>query len=155
MNPDIEPHEMTDYTMAYDAKSDRVLLWGGYKGMDNVIWAYDYNTNTWTNTRYSKIKSTNGPVAAASPEMVYDPDTDLVYVYVGNQFLSYDYNNNQWQDYLTTPPGERHDFQLAYDPINKRLILFGGTHDYGTWLNDLWSFDPTTGKYGKWTLLAQ
>ena len=35
------------YSMAYDSQSDRVILFGGYPQLHDT-WAYDYETNTWT-----------------------------------------------------------------------------------------------------------
>jgi hypothetical protein len=57
LNPSVHPSARAYHTMTYDAESDRVILFGGgepgslpsYKKIFNKTWAYDYNSNTWTN----------------------------------------------------------------------------------------------------------
>src|SRR6266571_5385007 len=49
MNPAVAPGPRESSAMAYDSRSDRVVLFGGYGGY-NDTWAYDFNTNTWTDT---------------------------------------------------------------------------------------------------------
>jgi hypothetical protein len=43
----------------------------------------------------------------------------------------------------------RRDHAMAYDPVNKEIIMFGGYRADGTLLNDTWSWDGTD-----WTLLS-
>jgi len=45
MNPAVAPGPRESSAMAYDSRSDRVILFGGYGG-SNETWAYDFNTNT-------------------------------------------------------------------------------------------------------------
>ena len=47
MEPTTRPSPRTETGMAYDAESDRVILFGGVPQNDDT-WAYDLNTNTWT-----------------------------------------------------------------------------------------------------------
>src|SRR6266571_4518123 len=49
MIPAVAPGPRESSAMAYDSRSDRVILFGGYGGY-NDTWAYDFNTNTWTDT---------------------------------------------------------------------------------------------------------
>jgi len=42
----------------------------------------------------------------------------------------------------TLSPPERGYPSMAYDPVSKRIVLFGGYN--GTYLNDTWTFDGTT-----------
>ncbi len=47
------------------------------------------------------------------------------------------------QLYPSTPFLARAGFPSAYDPISKKIIVFGGT-DGRTQFNDTWTFDGTT-----------
>src|SRR5437016_13750232 len=50
-DPATRPVRRVYHSMAYDSESDRVILFGGYGSGDdfNDTWAYDFNTNAWTN----------------------------------------------------------------------------------------------------------
>jgi len=58
MNPATKPLGRWEHAMAYDSESDRVIMFAGMKpgvgGSCRCImladtWAYNFNTNTWTN----------------------------------------------------------------------------------------------------------
>jgi uncharacterized protein (TIGR03437 family) len=54
-------------------------------------------------------------------------------------------NTSEWQWQNLTPssgqtPAPRRDGETIYDPINRRIILFGGNSNNGP-LNDIWEFD--------------
>lgn len=64
-------------------------------------------------------------------------------------------NSSGWQWRNITPasgqmPSARRDGEAIYDPVSKRIILFGGSGDSGL-LNDTWAFDPNS---KTWTKLA-
>jgi kelch motif-containing protein len=45
----------------------------------------------------------------------------------------------------TNSPSARAAFAMAYDPISRKVVLFGG-FDYNAYLNETWTFDGTTWK---------
>ena len=75
-----------DYTsMAYDAESDRVILFGGQTGSDTAedsfkddTWAYDVAANKWT-----EMKPVSGPSRRSAAELAYDAESDRVIMYRG------------------------------------------------------------------------
>jgi hypothetical protein len=54
MNPEIEPPSVSRHAMVYDEEKDRIILFGGWLDPNvpfdftDEFWAYDYESNTWT-----------------------------------------------------------------------------------------------------------
>jgi hypothetical protein len=102
-----------DYpSMAYDAESDRSILFGGipYRREDPGTWAYDYNTNTWL-----EMKPAEEPGEVSRHHLVYISSLDRVFLFGGhysysdkipdlsNQIWVYDYNSNIWENIMPNP----------------------------------------------------
>ncbi len=132
VNPGTRPAGRWIHAMAYDSESDRVILFGGAVGVkpypSNDVWAYDFNTNTWTN-----MNRVTRPASRWGHAMAYDAESDRVILF-GSHSLGfdhetwvYDFNNNTWtnMDPATGPPGRSGHF-MAYNDESDRVVLFGG-----------------------------
>ena len=82
--------------MAYDAGSDRGILFGGTGGSET--WAYDFNSNTWT-----KMNPVVHPSGRWGHVMAYDEESKRVVLFGGgtgitpsNETWAYDFNSNTW-----------------------------------------------------------
>jgi N-acetylneuraminic acid mutarotase len=153
MEPTDAPFGMLGAQMAYDAESDRVILFGGLDAdvfetgvftFYNDTWAYDFDTNTWT-----KMEPAISPRAQNFHTMAYDHGSDRVILF-GNfeDTWAYDYNTDTWEE---LEPGEtpsaRYYCDMVYDPGSDRMILFGGARAAGeAALGDTWAyhFDTNT-----------
>lgn len=64
------------------------------------------------------------------------------------------YDGAAWQPVTVTGPrpAARSQHGLVYDPVDQRVLLFGG--DGGSYLNDLWAFDFTGPAIGAWVRLT-
>jgi hypothetical protein len=142
MAPSVAPSARYGHAIVYDSESDVVILFGGYDGTDYLgdTWAYDYNTNTWTNM---------GPIGAPSARylhaMAYDSESDHVILFGGSggsgDTWSYDYNTNTWTNMVPgVAPSARIAHAMVYDVDGDRAFLFGGSAG-GTYLSDTWSYD--------------
>ena len=171
MNPAVSPPARYHHWghTAYDSESDIIILFSGdsgpYQKIFNDTWAYNYNTNTWTNitTPESKI------VARLGAEMAYDSESDRIIVFGGwkwepshsiyqdktdvGETWSYDYNNNTWTNHTTeNSPPFRGACSMSYDEANDRMIMFGGfdsemyfgPDDTMPFYNDTWAYDYNT-----------
>ena len=148
MNPATSPSPRRGHAMAYDSESDRVILFGGYNGVVALqeTWAYDFNTNTWTN-----MNPGTKPGARYLHAMAYDSESDRVILfggYVGSSYKNdtwvYDFNTNTWTDVNPSiHPGQRDYHAMAYDSESDRVILFGG-YDGTNYLSDTWAYDFNT-----------
>lgn len=128
--------------MAYDAESDRLILFGGWladnSGCSDATWAYDTNTDTWT-----QMKPEAAPPPRVAGVMVYDESSDRMYLWGGwctamfaqadpaiqdRQVWAYDYNHDVW-----TALGDSDGPEVAlcyaaaaHHPATGRMIVFGG-----------------------------
>ncbi len=75
------PSQRTSPAMAYDLRSDRVILFGGAStaGYLNDTLGYDFETNTWTN-----IDPAVKPPGRAYHAMAYDSGSDRVILFSGS-----------------------------------------------------------------------
>jgi len=145
--PSPGPAARHGHAMAYDAGSDRIVMYGGDGSQD--VWAYDFNSNAW-------IQKKDAPLPALFfPAMAYDAASDRTLLFGGdagygvgnvNDIWSYDFRTDTWT--LETPsqkPPARFYDSMAYSAAAHRTIMFGGM-----FLNDTWSYDSAN---ASWTRL--
>ena len=148
MKPASGPGNRSAAELTYDAESDRVILYGGantVKEWFDDTWAYDYNTNTWT-------EMAKGPPDHLGARIAYDAESDRTILFGGysgsfyNDTWAYDLNSDTWKEMKpsTSPPGR--NFQaMAYDARSDRMIMFGGLYEYRDSIEDnVWSYDLNT-----------
>jgi hypothetical protein len=137
------PPERCAHRMAYDPKIDRILLFGGMIGAYyySDLWAYDYNSNKWTNLYPSSV-----PPGRYKYAMAYDSQSDRLVIFGGNtgkfenDTWAYDYGKNNWTNMLPmSGPSQRQSVTMAYDVRSDRMLLFGG--NTGTYNGETWSYD--------------
>jgi methionine-rich copper-binding protein CopC len=134
--------------MAYDSQSDSVILFGGWDGSTNYndTWAYDFNSNKWTQMNPQSAPSPRGGVPLA-----YDSQSDLTVLFGGGNFYNdtwtYDFNSDKWMNVTSSyaPPGRRYHF-LAYDLMADRVVTFGGFSNNNN-LGDTWTYDANSNKW--------
>lgn len=133
--------------MVYDEESDRVILFGGWLGENDVLddtWSYDFNTNTWANMN-PKVK----PNPTCRNGLTYDLKRDLVVLSHGFggedgdrcETWTYDYNTNTWSkiEFQCTVAEARHCFYMHYDDESDTVVFQGGA-DSDTSYSDTWIF---------------
>ena len=145
------PGDLYSGSMAYDSESDVIILFGGitYAGLEpqayiNETWAYDFDSNTWTN-----MTTTNQPLMRQFAGFAYDSESDRVILFGGwgpdenyDDTWSYDYNSNTWTQLSpATSPSARYCGDMAYDSGSDRAILFGGVDRTDNGFADTWSYD--------------
>jgi hypothetical protein len=153
------PGDHLGYRMAFDSGSDRCILFGGMSypslSLFNDTWAYDFNSDTWT-----EMKPNTSPSARNFHAMAYDTQADRVILFGGSEWdknmrdkplndtWAYDFDTNTWQE-LDHGDGEyppaRFYHTLVYNPEAERTILFGGIFG-GV---ETWSYDYSTSTWTK------
>ena len=150
LHPATSPFGLVGARMAYDAESDRVILFGGAEvetfNPSNATWAYDTNADTWT-----EMTPEMEPQREYFHAMAYSPADDRVLLLKAypNQLWSYDYNADAWEQ-LESPsmPPARYYSSMVYDEGLDRVFLFGGeTSTSEKPLDDLWSFDSSSAEW--------
>jgi len=148
------PASRAQHQMVYDGINGQLIMFGGILKTDgdqlNDTWAYDATANTWT-----ELKPTGAvPSTRSSFAMVYDDLEQKTILFGGwseatsahlNDVWVYDYLANTWTSVTSTgaAPPARGGHAMAYDPVQDKIVLFGGT-DSSTYFNDTWVFDFTT-----------
>jgi N-acetylneuraminic acid mutarotase len=147
--PASSPPGRFDHRMVYDSESDKVILVGGV-GLGGVllddVWAYDYDTNTWT-------ERTSFPTIIAAHGLAYDSAMDCVILYGGTRNFgetdirddtwTYDYNTDTWAQLTPDPhPPEACRTYMTYDEGAERTILFGfrGPQPDPVYYEHTWAF---------------
>lgn len=158
LNPQVMPPMRRYSAMAYDAESDRIILFGGIfhdGGTAGDTWAYDYDTNTWANMN---------PSFAPSPRfysvMAYDSESDRIILFSGcypNVFTdtwAYDYNTNTWQNMNPSENPGAYPGGLIYDAEEDLCITYVGSIDFDeTQLsNETWSYDYNSNSWTEYSV---
>lgn len=154
---DLLPSARGYVTMAYDAKSKQVVLFGGQTGTAGIrtntngeTWAYAVQDNAWAQM-FPKKK----PNAKSAAQLAYDAESNRVIMYGGGVWVwglaseetwAYNYNANTWIK-MAYGPKNHLGGRLAYDSESDRMILFGGLNAGGwnvlDWFycDDTWAYD--------------
>ena len=156
MEADPAPPGRNFHCMTYDAKADRVILWGGdmLTPKDTSVWAYDFNTDTW-----EESITNNGPEVRDYCGMVYSTEADKVFIYGGyssgsSDMWMYDYNSNKWTELKPdVNPGELSRFAFVYVPDLEEIVLFGGQLGDATdkFTKSTWVYDLKTSTWTETT----
>ena len=156
MKPAVSPPGRNFHVMTYDAKADRVLLWGGDiiklanpKVPKNVsVWAYDYNTNTWQ-AMTSAERPQDGPFSVMNSTKDTTGDQSILYGGYDtgtSDMWTYDNNKSAWTMLKSTVnPGILSRQAMVYIPSIDRLFLFGGQvgEVFGNNIDKTWLYDYT------------
>jgi N-acetylneuraminic acid mutarotase len=160
---DVETDEWTDhqprarpaarnfFAMTYDARSDRVLVYGGIGPGGTFLddlWAFDVDSATW-----AKVEVRAGPEGRGYAHMAYDAVTDRTYLFGGvtepdetplDDTWAFDAGTSTWRRLDVRGPSGRGWHVLAADADAGRLVLHGGGTSREACTNETWTFDPRT-----------
>jgi Galactose oxidase, central domain len=166
----IGPTSDGEARMAYDAARQKLVLWGGGNWTTSrTLWEYDpagpsWNDRTPAGTLPCGVEDVGlaydvgrgrtvlfGGVGSSCPGNVY---TNQVWDWIGSAVASPGTWTNRTVSTSSVPIG-RKNHAMAYDPVRRKVVLYGGGTDGGlaggawTPLSDTWEMDPDT---GTWTL---
>jgi hypothetical protein len=142
------PVRRLDYpSMAYDAATQTVLMFGGTNASDALddTWTWNGVTKTWTQ---------QFPATSPSPRqapLAYDAVTKTVVLFGGNNETgsifadTWIWDGSNWnQQSPASSPSARQVEEMAYDALLGAVVLFGGTSGPGQNLNDTWLWNGAT-----------
>jgi N-acetylneuraminic acid mutarotase len=151
--PKKKPNDKAAPALAYDEKSDRVIMFGGgntglFGFMGSETWAYNYNANTWKKMAY-------GPRNYLGTRLVYDSESDRMILFGGLDVMgwffqdgiwAFDDDSNTWTETnpVVSPPGR--NFQaMTYDSKVDRVLTWGGMYlDESPLPESMWAYDYNT-----------
>lgn len=141
--------------MAFDEHRGAFVMFGGVNGIGANNWlagTWEFAAGAW-----SQRPSTLFPPKRQGHAMAYDVGRQRVVMFggrtnAGTIFLqdTWEWDGSGWS-YLVPShmPTPRMGHSLAYDPVNGRVLLFGGLQLGGPFVGDTWAFDGSD-----WTQLA-
>jgi hypothetical protein len=160
-----EPDERRFGALAYDARLKKTVLFGGFLNSN-----YRNDTWTWDGTKWTELDIDNDdrPPHRSNHVMWYDAAQQKTILYAGvgrpniNRKVTrfddmWSFDGSRWTKMtVTATPGRRFSPQIAVNPTNGKVLLFGGLvvenvdedsirQFYG---NDTWEWD---GAASTWT----
>ena len=134
------PTPRTGQTTIYDPVRNRMLVYGGTDSVNTYgdVWALSLSVSpAWT-----QVVTTGGPPSARFQHVaVYDALRDRMVIHGGGgpgdtgAIWALSLGTNTWSSVLPSisGPGFRQGHVGVYDPLNDRLVLFGGSSDDVVW----------------------
>lgn len=141
-----------------DEGGRRLLVYGGSRSRTNLMrfagWIQDLN-DAWEFHLDSGLKDPlpgagDVPAGRIGSTLTYDPVSHRYFLIGGNPSWScWSISADSLQDWRREPDPPQREFHSAiYDPIRKRVLVFGGFN--GTVVNDVWALQPG----GSWSPLV-
>jgi RHS repeat-associated protein len=144
---------------AYDDTSDRLMVFGGQAAGGDVaeVWVLENATGLGGPPRWTHLTPSGGPSARQRAAAAYDPSSNRLIVVGGCENGCTTARADAWvltnangsggaPLWIALPdaPGSRFGHAGAYDPAQRRLMVFGGSS--GSSLHaDLWILSDATG----------
>ncbi|MEM7201116.1 MAG: kelch repeat-containing protein, partial [Planctomycetota bacterium] len=139
VTPPLLPPSRSESDIAYDAKRQRVVLFGGNGGLGGLL----DDTWEWDGTRWTLLLPLRSPSPRADFALGYDADRQCVVLFGGRDATgrrndTWEYDGAGWveRSSATSPPALE-DAGLAYDAARQRMVLTGGAAGD----NQAWEWD--------------
>ena len=140
------PPPRGSFAVAYDPLRQRTVVFGGKAAGVSV---YFKDTWEWDGSTWTQRVLANSPLERASAAMTYDAARGCIVLYGGYRSKpstgqemfgdAWELDGTGWKPFLgTTGPPERFRHRMAYDPVQRQILLFGG-HGYGLY-KDTWIY---------------
>ncbi|MEO7732415.1 MAG: kelch repeat-containing protein, partial [Kofleriaceae bacterium] len=144
-HPATRPPPHVGHAMAYDAARDRTVMVGDILA-DGTLDQWQWDGTTWTS-----LAPASRPPGRFSTALAYDAERQKVVMFggTGRPGLfgdTWEWDGTSWIDRSPASgpvPAPRVLHTLTYDPVRRRVVLFGGQAGTSS-LNDVWEWDGTS-----------
>ncbi len=146
MSSTTSPPGRRKHAMAYDVARKLVVLHGGDDGTSLLSDTWEWDGANW----HKRTPATTSPQPLATHGMAYDLHRQRTVVFgsTGPASPTWEWDGNDWTLHQGLVPPARLECPLAYDPVRRRIVLFGGAHTpltgRPTYYGDTWEWDGTT-----------
>jgi len=138
------PTPRRDTALAYDARRQELVLFGGWDGLSFLSDTWVWRDGTW-----QQLQPAQSPSPRRSHAMVYDTQRRQIVLFGGSNGQSLNdtwvWNGTIWIKLEPeTQPLPRQSYAMTYDTTTDRVVLFGGKIVLGLntrFLNDVWVWD--------------
>lgn len=160
----LSPRE--EHTAIYDRANQRMIVFGGLDAggsVNNDVWAFDL---TRGNEGWSRLTGLGaGPPQRRSHTAIYDAFNQRMIVFAGvlsddspaRDVWALDLRRGEehWTKIETTGdfPPNCIEMVAIYDPLNQRMIVYGGRDSGGSVIGQTWFLDLETGQ-ARWSVPA-
>jgi hypothetical protein len=141
--PQDAPSARLQTAMAPFGTSGQAILYGG-------VWDTTFSAETWLwdGSNWKLLHPANSPGLLSGHAMAYDAAHGQVVLFGGVDGMTYMFGNSTWvfdgnnwkQMQPAVSPPARFGHAMTYDAIAQKVVLFGGSGDYGD-ANDTWTWD--------------
>jgi len=152
----LQPDGRYEHTAVYDPARNRMLVFGGTTAGGPSGDGFALNLTASPTWSYNSPPGGPGPSGPVSTDhATYDPARDCMLVFRDDVLAT----NALWKldlsvfppvwSHLTSPapePGPRYASSAIFDPINDRVVVYGGEGSLNRW-RDVWSFDMATSSW--------
>ncbi len=133
------------YTSAvWNPLNREMLVHGGYNDAITFLstWAYSFRNATW-------VHRTSAPFARYVHAAGFDAERGVMTLVGSGEYdytdtWSYDVESDSWAPNKVLPGTLRTASSAVFDPVSKRLLVFGGHDTAGDCLNESWAFTAGT-----------
>jgi hypothetical protein len=138
------PDSRGHFGFVYDPAHQQTLLYGGYAStVSDEFWIW--KDNAWQEVNFP------GPGTLSHFGMTFDTGANTLYIFGGatrsSTFASLTNKTwvlmaGQWRGlHPDNAPSERGNAAMGYDPVRKKVVLYGGFDSGGGDLDDTWEWD--------------
>jgi len=145
---DIGPESAGGFKMAWDATSQRIIMFGGGRMGNHPIMRHD--TWEWDGENWTQLDD-GGPSARIGFGFTSDTERKRIVLFGGASVRddgvftalgdTWEWDGVGWTQQEETGPSDRSGQSMAYDSLRKRIVLFGGTPINGEEHGDTWEWD--------------
>ena len=141
---EVGPESRGHFGFVYDPSHEQALLYGGYTStVTDEFWAW--KDGSWQEVNFP------GPGSLSHFGMTYDTDENALYIFGGATSTStfssltdktWVLSEGNWRELnLDASPSERGAAAMGYDPVRKRIVLYGGFDASRNNFEDTWEWD--------------
>lgn len=136
-----EPGPRTQFVLQPRLDGEGLLLFGGQS-------AVDFFRDLWTLEKFEwrQIEGTEASQSSCtSPVSAIDPQREVLVILCGDS-STLEFDGQEWKRVTTPGPMARRFSMMAWDPISRRVIMYGGIDDFGSYVADTWTWNGTEWK---------
>jgi hypothetical protein len=147
-HPAVSPPPRRGSSLAYDAASRQVILFGGDNGARVPLLLND--TWGWNGTTWAQRNPASSPPGRADASMAYDEAASQLVLFGGTGAMAlgdtWIWDGRNWtQQAPSLSPSARYAAAAGYSASDGRVVLFGGYSGFsGTRLNETWAWNGHT-----------